>query len=126
MVNREHPLYGTWKHIRNRCTNPRNKDFKYYGARGIELYPEWAVSRKGRGSGSGFRAFAAWIEENLGPRPDDHTLDRVDVNGNYEPGNLRWADDQTQSLNRRPGWRMPDRDETGKFLPLAGTFLRTF
>ena len=48
------------------------------------------------------RVFITWIEANLGPRPERMTLDRVNVNGNYEPGNVRWATWAQQRANRRP------------------------
>lgn len=52
-------------------------------------------------------AFLAWIDENLGPCPDGHSLDRIDTEGDYAPGNVRWADRTTQNRNRRPSsqWR---------------------
>ena len=102
MRNESHPLYNTWNHIQRRCYSPKNPHYKWYGARGISLYPEWRETRRGRGAGDAFRRFAAWVDENLGKRPDGLTLDRIDVNGNYEPGNLRWATPSEQCLNRRP------------------------
>jgi hypothetical protein len=75
--------------MRARCTNPRAADFEHYGGRGISVCKEWRFS---------FEAFYA----DLGQRPERHSLDRVDVNGNYEPKNCRWADDKQQRKNRRP------------------------
>jgi hypothetical protein len=75
-----------------RCTNPKNKDFKYYGARGVSVADEW------RGSG-GFERFLA----HVGRRPSPtHSLDRIDNDGNYAPGNVRWATAKEQASNRRP------------------------
>jgi hypothetical protein len=71
----------------NRCTSPRAERFDRYGGRGIVVCGRWASS---------FDAFLA----DMGQRPPGHTLDRIDVNGNYEPGNCRWADDKTQQRNR--------------------------
>jgi hypothetical protein len=87
-----HPLYSTWTTIKQRCFNPRCKDYLYYGARGITLFPPWIHD---------FLSFEAWMTEHVGPRPKGHTLDRIDNDGDYEPGNLRWADQSTQNFNRR-------------------------
>lgn len=72
-----------------RCTNPNRKKFAIYGARGISVCARWRES---------FDAFLL----DVGPRPGrGFSLDRIDVNGNYEPGNVRWASDTEQSRNRR-------------------------
>lgn len=88
-----HELYATWCAIKQRCFNENTPYFKYYGGRGISIHPPWRDDST---------AFVAWITKNLGPRPEGCTLDRIDVNGNYEPGNLRWATRSVQIQNRRP------------------------
>jgi hypothetical protein len=87
-----HPLYRTWSGMVERCSNPNSPSYENYGLRGIEIHPAWREDP---------RPFIQWIEENLGPRPEGMTLDRISVNGNYEPGNLRWANAKQQSWNRR-------------------------
>src|SRR3954471_21516055 len=87
-----HPLYGLWKSIKRRCLHPNSRSYPHYGGRGISIHPAWVHDAK---------AFITWIEENLGPRPDGMSLDRVDNDGNYEPGNLRWATSAEQQRNRR-------------------------
>lgn len=86
-----HPLYRTWQTMRQRCENPRSKDYSRYGGRGIAVCAEWRD----------VTAFIAWIEANIGPRPAGRTLDRIDNDGNYEPGNVRWATAKEQSANRQ-------------------------
>ena len=83
-------FYKTWKHMVGRCSNPNNKDYKNYGGRGITVCEEWLDVRN----------FVAWCDLT---RPDTEglSLDRTDVDGNYEPTNCRWADASTQSLNQR-------------------------
>ncbi len=94
-----HPLYGTWRKMRRRCENPVVKDYPNYGGRGIRVCPEWRD----------VATFIAWIEANLGPRPPRMSLDRIDPDGNYEPGNVRWATSAEQSANRRKAvWLGPD------------------
>lgn len=90
--------------MRQRCNNPNAKAFKDYGARGIRVCDAW----------SSFDAFYA----DMGPRPSDlHSIDRIDVDGNYEPGNCRWADQKTQARNTRrssaedSGVRYNERDK---------------
>jgi len=91
----DHPLYGTWKQMLHRCENPASRSYRNYGGRGIKVCPEW----------HDITVFIAWIEQNLGSRPQGMTLDRVNNHGSYEPGNMRWATRSEQNLNQRPGIR---------------------
>lgn len=93
----KHPLYATWRNMIDRCLNPGNINSEHYGERGIQVYEPWRDDP---------RPFIEWIEENLGPRPKRHTLDRIDNDGNYEPGNLRWATKKVQAGNRH-SYRVP-------------------
>lgn len=81
-------LYWVWKAMKGRCTNPNNKSYQRYGARGISVCKEWMDS---------FESFY----EHVGPRPDGMTLDRIDTFKGYEPGNVRWATYKQQARNTR-------------------------
>ncbi len=90
-----HGMYGTpewtaWQQIRNRCLDPNNEAYPQYGGRGITVFVEWVES---------FEVFFAAV----GSRPSDkHSIDRFpNNNGNYEPGNVRWATSVQQNRNRR-------------------------
>ena len=75
-----------------RCEDPESRSYRNYGRRGITVCPEW----------HDVAVFIAWIEANLGPRPVGMTLDRwPDNDGNYEPGNVRWATWPEQHANKR-------------------------
>ena len=89
---RFHPLYHTWASIKDRTTNPNHSSFKNYGGRGIKIHPTWENDLK---------AFITWILDNLGDRPQGMTLDRINNDVGYEPGNLRWATWSEQRLNQR-------------------------
>jgi AP2 domain. len=81
--------YHSWASMIQRCENEKRNNFKYYGGRGIKVCDRWKNS---------FENFL----EDMGPRPSkNHTLDRIDVNGNYEPSNCRWVDKSNQSRNQR-------------------------
>jgi hypothetical protein len=89
-----HGMTGTdehriWIGIKQRCTNPNNPDADYYMARGIAIDPVWD------------RDFMAFYKA-VGPRPSPvHSIDRIDNDRGYEPGNVRWATPLQQARNRR-------------------------
>jgi len=82
-------LYTTWKNIKQRCLNPKNTKFSDYGGRGITICDLWKDS---------FEEFAKGVGQ---PPTPNHTIDRIDVNKGYEPGNVQWATDAEQMRNRR-------------------------
>lgn len=75
--------------IRDRCNNKNNSDYKYYGGRSITVCAEWNTD---------FKPFYDWSMEN--GYSDELTIDRIDVNGNYEPNNCRWVTRKAQTRNR--------------------------
>ena len=84
--------YSRWAGIKQRTGNPNHDNYHNYGGRGITFHEPWAKD---------FATFKAWLDENLGPCPEGFSLDRIDNDGNYEPGNLRWASRKDQYLNQR-------------------------
>ena len=72
-------LYRVWSSMRDRCNNPRCKDYKYYGAKGIRVSPEWDE----------FLEFKRWALRN--GYQEGLSIDRIDLDGNYEPRNCRWV-----------------------------------
>lgn len=84
------PEYRAWVSLNTRCKYAHRKDFKWYGARGITVCPEWQ------------KDFAAFLRE-IGPRPSPkHSVDRINNDMGYEPGNVRWATRSQQIRNSRP------------------------
>ena len=97
----KHPLYNTWAHMKRRCSNPNAISFANYGGRGIRVCERWSAS------------FVDFVND-MGPRPEGHTLDRINNDGNYEPGNCRWATGKQQrSTSRVRG----ERTNTAKLTP---------
>lgn len=85
-------MHAVWHAMISRCQNQNNWRYKYYGARGISVCESW----------QNFDNYYEWINKNLGERPSKkHSLDRINNDGNYEPGNLRWADPSEQAKNKR-------------------------
>ena len=85
------PEYHSWRSACSRTTNPNDPAWVHYGGRGIDIDPQWV------GPGSFERFYAV-----MGPRPEGHTLDRIDNDKGYWPDNCRWADAKTQANNKRP------------------------
>jgi hypothetical protein len=85
----QHPLATTYHMMKRRCLQPNSRSWRNYGGRGIAICDRW------------INDFAAFVED-VGPRPGPgYTLDRMDNDGNYQPGNVRWATASEQRLNQR-------------------------
>ena len=81
--------WNTWRSMKGRCLNPKDPAFDRYGGRGITVCQRWQDS------------FMVFLQD-MGPRPLGTSIDRIDCNGNYEPGNCRWATSLEQNQNLRP------------------------
>ena len=85
-------LYRIWCNIKNRCTNTKDKNYQWYGAKGVKICKEWIFD---------FAEFRKWAENN--GYSDNLTIDRINPFGNYEPLNCRWITIQEQQRNKRKG-----------------------
>lgn len=88
LKGQRNPVYSAYQIMKQRCYNPNANGYENYGGRGITVCQRWLDS---------FEAFV----DDMGERPKDHSIDRINPNGNYEPSNCRWATALTQSQNRR-------------------------
>ena len=104
-------LYRIWSHMKARCLDPNNVAFNYYGGRGISVCDSWKNS---------FTEFSNWAKSN--GYSSDLTIDRIDVNGNYEPSNCRWASRKEQNRNTRKNIMLTFRGETMCMEDLANKY----
>lgn len=96
-------LYNVWYGIKRRCLHKNDPHYENYGARGISVCDEWKDD---------FLAFYNWAIENGYDENKKLSIDRINVNGNYEPNNCRWVTMKTQQNNRRNNHRITYKGET--------------
>ena len=94
-------LYDIWRGMKERCYRPKHLRFGKYGGRGISICDEWRNS---------FEVFEKWAINN--GYNESLTIERIDVNGNYEPNNCRWATNKEQQNNKQNNRRITWNDET--------------
>jgi len=96
-------IHKAWSDRKQRCFNPNSPDYPDYGGRGITMCERWLI----------FENFLEDVLAEIGESPSSrHTLDRVNNNGNYEPGNIKWSTPQEQARNRRSSKIITFRDTT--------------
>lgn len=102
--------YKRWMSMKGRCDFPTHPAYPRYGARGITVCERWRKS------------FVDYLSD-IGPRPSPkHSLDRIDNNGNYEPGNVRWSTYKEQALNRHNSWHLTIGEVTKPLADWASEF----
>jgi hypothetical protein len=85
--------FHTWWDMNHRCHNYKATNYKDYGGRGIQVYKPWIHS---------FETFLQYLKDNdMYPKPKNMSIDRIDNDGNYEPGNIKWSTQKEQTNNRR-------------------------
>ena len=104
VTNRTHGMryskeYNSWRAMIKRCTNEKHESYPNYGGRGITICERWLKS---------FENF----HQDLGDRPCNHTLDRINSNGNYEPSNCKWSSTKEQGSNKRTNIKIEFNGET--------------
>lgn len=92
------PVYVAWYNMRQRCQNPNHKNFDRYGGRGIEIDPRW----------DDFECFAV----DMGPRPNGHSLDRINNDLDYSPANCKWSTSLEQTNNRSSNLMLTHNGQT--------------
>ncbi len=102
------PTYQSWCNAYQRCTNTNNQKWEQYGGRGIKICERW-------------RSFESFLAD-MGEKPRGATLDRIDVDGHYEPGNCRWATQYTQQNNRSNNRRVAYQGKLYSLTELAAAF----
>jgi hypothetical protein len=103
------PTYHSWSNMIQRCTNPKHHRYANYGGRGIAVCERW-------------REFANFLAD-MGVKPPGHSIERKDNNGNYEPGNCKWATFAEQSHNTRMTKLTPETVALIRSSPLPSTVL---
>lgn len=97
--------YSSWQNAKGRCRNPKVNKYEYYGGRGITFSKKW----------DRFEDFL----RDMGPRPPGTSIDRIDNNRGYEPGNCRWATPQEQRANQRKRTPAPNAREKPRSLAVV-------
>lgn len=97
------PTYVVWSNMHARCSNSKRHDWKNYGGRGISVCGRW-------------KEFVNFLSD-MGEKPENLTLDRINNDGDYEPGNCRWATASEQRRNQRPRQKSNKSAEIGRAMP---------
>lgn len=102
----DHPMYATWYGMKTRCTNPNQKHWDIYGGRGIRYCERW-------------ESFESFLEDMQSSWAPGLTLERVDGDGNYEPGNCKWATQKEQANNRKSNVKIICPDGEARTITMA-------